>query len=144
MSHFYYYPFAWAVIAATVLGLGGALVGCTVLVGKYRKRGMLDWSRGRRLLVPVGGTLCASIVLMMPAALNWLAHLSMVARIDHGLAYGVQEQKAAIVMSSFEHSIIVSVFATCGTLILLLPCAVLIGLVLTVPTSMTRAQEGEP
>jgi hypothetical protein len=142
MDRFYQHPFVLLEIGTALLGLTFVLIGCVMLALAHRRREKLAWAVGTRLAAGVGGTAFSVVVLMAPAALSWIAHHIACSRVEEALARGGAWPEVSTVAQGFQEAVVTSTFADAAQAILLLPCAALIGLSLTVPFFLTRAPGG--
>ncbi len=135
---------AVGVIGVSILGLAFVLVTSLVFVLAYRRREKLSWSNGLRLAIGMGGISMSSIVLLLPALASWGKYLLASSSLEDDLAQVSPDVKAAMVARAVASSMNTAMAADLSTYVLLVPCAMLMGLAMTVPFYLTRAPGGEP
>ncbi len=135
-------PVALAILAASLVALVFVAGSCVGLLVAYAKRVKVVWGRGMRMLVGVGGTATSLVVLLLPPGAAWLMYLRAAGRIDEVLATAAPDEKSALVADAVTGAWNGVMAAGLADLLLLLPCAVLAGLSLTVPFFL-RDREGD-
>ena len=95
-----------------------------------------------RTFVGIGGTATSLVVLLLPPGVAWLIYLRAVGRIDEALVEAVPEQKASLMGQSVGTAFEVMTAAGLADLVLVVPCAVLAGLALTIPFFLRDPEEG--
>jgi hypothetical protein len=135
-------PLSIVVMVAALAAMLVVAGSCIGLLVAYVKRQKVVWGRGMRTLVGIGGTATSILVLLLPPGVAWLIYLRSVGRIDEALCATASDKTAPLLAHVLAGAWNAAVAACLADLVLLLPCAVLAGLALTVPFFLrdTRAE----
>jgi len=126
-------PLAIVILAVSLAALLIVVGSCTGLLVAYVKRAKVVWGRGMRTLVGVGGTATSILVLLLPPGAAWLVYLRSVSRIDEALAMTASRERVDQIAGAIDSGWSVMLATGLADVALLVPCAVLVGLSLTVP-----------
>ncbi len=126
-------PLAIAVMVAALAALAFVAGSCIGLLVAYAKRAKVVWGRGMRAFVGLGGTATALVVLLLPPGVAWLVYLRSVAGIDAALAMAPSAERVGQLSGAIDSGWAVMCAAGLADAVLLVPCAVLAGLSLSVP-----------
>jgi hypothetical protein len=126
-------PLAIVVMVAALAAMLVVAGSCIGLLVAYAKREKVIWGRRMRTLVGIGGTATSIVVLLLPPGVAWLVYLRSVGRIDEALHATASDKMAPLLAHVLVGAWNAAVAACLADLVLLLPCAVLAGLALTVP-----------
>lgn len=126
-------PLAIVVLVASLVACLIVMGSCIGLLVAYAKRAKVVWGRGMRTLVGVGGTVTSLVVLLLPPGAAWLVYLRSVGKIDEALGATATDKTAPLPGYVLAGAWDAAVAAGLADLLLLVPCAVLAGLALTVP-----------
>ena len=126
------HPYSIAVLVSALIGLVFVLGGCIGLIIAYARREKLKWGRAMRAIVGIGGVITAGLFLFLPAAVSWFVYTQAPDRMEEALASSAPEQKAALMADIISEAWSAAFLANVSALVLLIPCAVLVGLALTV------------
>jgi len=125
-----------AAIAILVVALGTLITvlgGCLGLAIAHLRRSKLRWGRGFRIAVGAGGAVLAGVALLVPAIGSWIAYLAIRSSVAEVITQAVPEERAALLAGAIERAIGGALAAGMGEIALIVPCAVIAALALTVP-----------
>ena len=136
-------PLAVILMVAALAALVIVTSSCIGLLVAYVKRAKVVWGRGMRTFVGIGGTATSILVLLLPPGVAWLVYLRSVGRIDEALAMPASPERVDQISGAIDAGWGTVCAAGLADAALLAPCAVLVGLSLTVPFFL-RARGGSP
>jgi hypothetical protein len=137
-------PLALVLLAVSLVGLVCVVGGCVGLIVAHRRRARAAWGRGKRTLVGIGSLLTSLTVLILPPGASWVVYRRAVDRIDEALAMDPSPEKVRLLAHAIDSAWSVACAAGLADLVLLVPCAVLVGLALSVPFFLRdRGEDGE-
>jgi hypothetical protein len=121
----------WAIagVSVSLICLAVAIV-CVITFAKILRRKHLDWSPKKTTIVSLVGLILPAVLLCLPACIDWLSYQNSYDMVDRSLL-GVDmipEQRVALLGQGSFNSIFVGMVAGMGQIVLLLPCALLVGL----------------
>ena len=124
----------WAIaeLCVSLASLAAAIAG-VIYLARLHRRGGLDWSERKIAVVGMSGAMLAVVLLCLPELVSWLAYLGCYDMVDRGLL-GVghhPDHEAALIARGLADGFGVSWLAGAGKALLLVPCALLAGLSLT-------------
>lgn len=132
-------------VAALLFALAGlmiSLVGCMWLIVAYVKRSKVVWSRRKRRVARIGGALVPVALLVLPAVASWLIYLVEFGNVNYALVEAAPDVRAPMLARSIENAWSLAAAVCLTELVLLVPCAVLFGLALSVPRSIAISDSG--
>jgi len=136
-------PLSLVVLLVALVGLVLVVLGSVLMLVSWLRRGKLRWARGTRMIAGIGGVGLPVVVMIVPPVISWIVYLTSTGKMDAALADAAPDQRAAMMARAVESAMAVSAASAASMALLALPCALLVGLALTVPFYLKLERDEE-